>query len=754
MPGRGAIRDASVQARKDAAAAARGAALAAALHEKEAAAKSAIAASQGLAALQETKAPMKVQSTYSEAWITEEFVGQLHRPAMPDDQSQSSSSPESVWGQPSFAKPTLKRVPFPNEVNAKEGDDEEVEEIFSKYQKARERARRQRKRERQKRMENMETEEQMSSDEDDGSNNTLGMQLLEFMKEPGTGWKSQEADLKENFVACIINHLKWVDSGSEPPSDGRQLNNNALAQALEKGQTEFTQKEWEAFGLGDLFVDYPDETDRKHPGFHQGFHQPYIKAGSSYFKPADTPFELPENADMPALIPPPAVGSTIVPTSWALDEDITKERASAQQNLLRIRDRKVDRALETIESGEEELDLSHLNIDDAAAVKCAEKLKTSFGMKKFNISLNLVSLPGALALGEVLARLPKLVSLSFSHNFLGNGGTAALAHCLRASTVLTELDLSHNEIGPEVPAEVFRLTALKTLSLRSNKLQKFPAEILKAIPSVDLEDNPAYLEMFLECELEDEREDANKRTARGRSLQQLVRAWKSWEDLDMPRARELMLNARKEAVMAGGGVRVCSSLVDKLDEADAAIAKRTEALGPSFVRVDDPAQIMVGNAIERVSLKLREGGADISLLNQRVGNVGMTSMAEALAGNSTVTWLDISGCDVGPTGIKALAPWLGKTHVLKTLWIASNPLMGDQGCTELAAGLRTNTTLAKLDLSSCNVGAPGCAEVVKALQANPSLRELRLALNTFGDEGATAVAAALKDMRNLQACSL
>ncbi len=193
-----------------------------------------------------------------------------------------------------------------------------------------------------------------------------------------------------------------------------------------------------------------------------------------------------------------------------------------------------------------------------------------------------------------------------------------------------------------------------------------------------------------------------------------------------------MVKAKKEAVLAGGGERECASLVDKLKEAESAIAKRTEALGPSFVRVNDPAQIMVGNAIERASLKVREGGADISLLNQRVGDVGMISMAEALMGNATVTWLDISGCDVGPKGISALVPWIGKSWALQTLWLASNPSLGDQGCVALAAGLKTNTVLAKLDLTNCNVGAQGCTAVVKALQANPSLRELRLALNNFG----------------------
>ena len=65
------------------------------------------------------------------------------------------------------------------------------------------------------------------------------------------------------------------------------------------------------------------------------------------------------------------------------------------------------------------------------------------------------------------------------------------------------------------------LTSLKTLTLRNNKLEAFPLEMLRVIPLVDLEGNPAYLEMFLSCELEDEEEEARKRSARRKALHRL-----------------------------------------------------------------------------------------------------------------------------------------------------------------------------------------------------------------------------------------
>jgi hypothetical protein len=213
---------------------------------------------------------------------------------------------------------------------------------------------------------------------------------------------------------------------------------------------------------------------------------------------------------------------------------------------------------------------SHLHLDNTAARKCAENLKSSLGIKRFDISLNRISLEGAHSLGTVLADQPRLAStltsLSFSHNSLGSDGAAALARCLVRCKALTELNLDHNGIGPELPAEVLQLTSLKTLSLRQNKLETFPVHLLKLIPQLDLEGNPAYLEMYLQCEFEDEQEDANKRSARRKSLHSLSLAWAAWENLEMPRASQMMRQARKEALAAGGGRQECPSLVAKLDE--------------------------------------------------------------------------------------------------------------------------------------------------------------------------------------------
>ena len=136
---------------------------------------------------------------------------------------------------------------------------------------------------------------------------------------------------------------------------------------------------------------------------------------------------------------------------------------------------------------------------------------------------------------------------------------------LQDSSALTELNLDDNGIGPEVPGDLLLLTSLKTLTLRNNKLERVPLDLLRAVPNLDMQDNPVSLEMYLECELEDKTEEASKRAARRKALECLglgpdaypnFGVWAAWQNLDMPRGQDLLRKARKYAVVAGGGARV------------------------------------------------------------------------------------------------------------------------------------------------------------------------------------------------------
>ena len=70
------------------------------------------------------------------------------------------------------------------------------------------------------------------------------------------------------FAGMEALGLKWREVGSQKPSKGQEVKNQALAGKLEQQQLEFTKEEWDQFKLPTLSYDS------------------YIKAGNRYFKPA------------------------------------------------------------------------------------------------------------------------------------------------------------------------------------------------------------------------------------------------------------------------------------------------------------------------------------------------------------------------------------------------------------------------------------------------------------------------------------
>ena len=80
-------------------------------------------------------------------------------------------------------------------------------------------------------------------------------------------WSRKLSNLKlaDMLVQKAAAGRKWKMAGAEKPTQGRELSDSELATALEEGRAEFTQKEWEAFGIDDLRSD------------------DFIKAGDSFF---------------------------------------------------------------------------------------------------------------------------------------------------------------------------------------------------------------------------------------------------------------------------------------------------------------------------------------------------------------------------------------------------------------------------------------------------------------------------------------
>ncbi|XP_059418604.1 NACHT, LRR and PYD domains-containing protein 12-like isoform X5 [Carassius carassius] len=156
---------------------------------------------------------------------------------------------------------------------------------------------------------------------------------------------------------------------------------------------------------------------------------------------------------------------------------------------------------------------------------------------------------------------------------------------------------------------------------------------------------------------------------------------------------------------------------------------------------------------------------------------GCAALALALRSNpSHLRQLDLSGNEIGDSGVTLLSAGLNDPHCkLEKLWL-SNCGITDEGCAALASALTSNPShlrhlsltgnqlgnsvnllsdvlqnphckLEKLWLNDCDVPDEGCAALASALRSNSShLRELNLSGNKIGDSGVMLLSAGLEDL--------
>ncbi|KAA6369674.1 MAG: hypothetical protein EZS28_034799, partial [Streblomastix strix] len=98
--------------------------------------------------------------------------------------------------------------------------------------------------------------------------------------------------------------------------------------------------------------------------------------------------------------------------------------------------------------------------------------------------------------------------------------------------------------------------------------------------------------------------------------------------------------------------------------------------------------------------------------------------------NTTLTYLDLGHCQCGPVGTDALAAALVKDGVnLQTLILTGNNI--GASAIFLADAMKRNTTVEKLDLSTCKIEDPGAEALANALYENNVITTLLLHGNFF-----------------------
>ena len=129
--------------------------------------------------------------------------------------------------------------------------------------------------------------------------------------------------------------------------------------------------------------------------------------------------------------------------------------------------------------------------------------------------------------------------------------------------------------------------------------------------------------------------------------------------------------------------------------------------------------------------------------------VAMTSLSEGIAGNSSLSALDLSGNGLDDESIAILSQALAVTATRTQGPIVSHLTLdfnafGDDAASRLAQVLlASNCSLIELSLFGNRISDGGASSLARALYQNTSLTSLILSLNRMGDAGVASLARAL-----------
>ena len=134
--------------------------------------------------------------------------------------------------------------------------------------------------------------------------------------------------------------------------------------------------------------------------------------------------------------------------------------------------------------------------------------------------------------------------------------------------------------------------------------------------------------------------------------------------------------------------------------------------------------------------------------NHYIGDEGARELAVALSHNASLEVLSLKSCGIGRRGAERFAGPLETNSTLRVLNLCGNGDIGDDGIEMIARGLRDNSGLEQLDLSSCGVSDEGCDHLADALgTTGTTLTHITLHRNTISDGGAISLAHTLTKNR-------
>jgi len=113
--------------------------------------------------------------------------------------------------------------------------------------------------------------------------------------------------------------------------------------------------------------------------------------------------------------------------------------------------------------------------------------------------------------------------------------------------------------------------------------------------------------------------------------------------------------------------------------------------------------------------------------NERLSDKGVRALVAGLGTAHTLTSLDLSACDVGPTGALVLSCWLTESHTLTELLLTENVLYSFGVCAICEA--LDKSRLVTLSLKDNGIGKQGGRALIEAIQRSIGLTDLDISAN-------------------------
>ena len=419
------------------------------------------------------------------------------------------------------------------------------------------------------------------------------------------------------------------------------------------------------------------------------------------------------------------------------------------------------------------LDISDNNICVAGVKALAGALKYCKDLHTLDIACNSLREDGAVALVDLIKHCPYLCQLIIANNDIGVHGSQVLAGAIKNCKNLNILDISNNNIGDEgataLAGAIKQCVKLQTLDVALNHVGKIGTKALtRAIKNcTDLHtlklsysniNTKAFATTLGYCSkmstLHLDHCKLNYSDVRILAdVHILADAIKNCRNM-------LNLNISYNNIGIDGAKILASALKDH----------DLHSLDVSYNDIGNDGAQALAHAIKNCS---NLHTLDVS--HNIIGSDGAIAFANVIEHCSNLHTLELSHNDIGYDGIKAIADAIGHCSNLHSLGIChigfpmddhhhlSAPFapLKQSGCLrkssidnkkilqDLAAAIRQNSNLYKLDMSQNDIVGSGMKVLADAIKHCSSLHTLKLDHTNIGPEGAEALADAIKCCSNL-----